>query len=56
MSFVIEQLKQLGMVAVIIGCAVGGTVGMLKLIRHFTPENDFPKDPVARELSEQETK
>lgn len=52
MSFVWEQLQQLGMVAIIMICAVGGTVGILKLIKRIAPGRDFPKDPVAKKLEE----
>lgn len=52
MSFMIAQLQQLGMVAVVMICALGGTVGLLKLIKHFTPGKDFPKDPLAKKLEE----
>lgn len=45
MSFLIEQLRQLGMVAVVMVCSLGGTVGIIKLIKHFLPGKDFPKDP-----------
>lgn len=38
------------LVPVIIVCAIGGTVGILKLIRKVTPGDDFPKDPVTRKL------
>lgn len=47
MSFLIEQLRQLGMVAVVMVCSLGGTVGIIKLIKHFLPGKDFPKDPLA---------
>ena len=56
MSFVWEQLQQLGMVAIIMICAVGGTVGILKLIKCFAPGKDFPKDPVAKKLEESSRK
>ncbi|EET62944.1 hypothetical protein BRYFOR_05295 [Marvinbryantia formatexigens DSM 14469] len=52
MSFLIEQLRQLGMVAVVMVCAFGGTVGILKLIKHFTPGKDFPKNPLSQKLEE----
>lgn len=52
MSFLIEQLQQLGMVAIVMVCALGGTVGILKLIKHFTPDKDFPKDPLSRKWEE----
>ncbi|GEM_PF-6223452 len=35
MALLAEQIRQLGMVAVIMACALGGTVGILKLIRFF---------------------
>ena len=56
MSFVWEQLQQLGMVAIIILCAVAGTVGILKLIKRFAPGKNFPKDPVAKKLDESSRK
>ena len=56
MSFLWGQLQQLGMVAIIMICAVGGTVGLLKLIKRFAPGNDFPKDPVAKKLEESSRK
>ena len=52
MNFVMEQLQQLGMVAIIMVCAVGGTIGILKLIRHIAPGKEFPKDLVAKKLEE----
>lgn len=47
MGFLLEQLKMLGMVALIIACATGGTVGIIKLIKHFMPGKELPKDPIA---------
>lgn len=52
MDFILRQLQQLGMVALIMVCALGGTVGILALIKHFTPGNGFPKDPVSKKLEE----
>lgn len=52
MAFIAEQLRQLGMVAIIMACAAGGTVGMLKLIRRFTKGKGFPEDPTAKEPDE----
>lgn len=54
MNFLIEQLRQLGMVAVVMVCALGGTVGILKLIMHFTPGKDFPKDPLSQKPEDAE--
>lgn len=50
MSLVWEQLQQLGIVAIIMICAVGGTVAILKLIKRFVPGTDFPEDPVAKKM------
>lgn len=52
MDFILGQLQQLGMVALVMVCALGGTVGILKLIRRFTPGEGFPKDPISRKLEE----
>lgn len=52
MGFILEQAKNIGMTAIIIVCALGGTVGILKLIKRFSPGKDFPKDPVAKKLEE----
>lgn len=50
MGFVAMQIGQLGMVAAIMGCAVVGTVGILKLIKRFTGGAGFPADPMAERL------
>jgi len=52
MDFILGQLQQLGIVALVMVCALGGTVGILKLIRRFTPGEGFPKDPISRKLEE----
>lgn len=52
MDFILEQLQQLGMVALIMLCAIGGTVGILRLIKRFTPGTGFPKDPISKKLEE----
>lgn len=52
MSFIWEQLQQFGIVAIIMICAIGGTVGILKLIKRFASGKSFPKDPVAKKLEE----
>lgn len=49
MDFILGQLQQLGMVALVMVCALGGTVGILKLIRRFTPGEGFPKDSDIKE-------
>lgn len=56
MSFIWDQFQQLGMVVIIMICAVGGTVGILKLIKRFSPGKDFPKDPIAKKLEESNLK
>lgn len=52
MNFILEQLRQLGMVALIMVCATGGTVGILNLIRRFTPGDGFPKDPISKKTEQ----
>lgn len=52
MNFVLGQLGKLGMVILIMACAIGGTVGILKLIKHFSPNGEFTKDRLAKELEE----
>lgn len=54
MDFILGQLKQLGMVAIVMLCATGGTVGILKLIKQLTPGAGFPKDPVSKKLEERQ--
>lgn len=49
-------LGQLGQVILIMACAIGGTVGILKLIKHFSPNGEFTKDPIAKKLEEQSKK
>lgn len=44
MNFLLHQLEQLGMVAVIMVCALLGTVGIIKLIRKFFPFGDFTQN------------
>lgn len=53
MSFLVGQLQQIGMVALIMGCAVGGTVGILKLVKRFAPGKDFPQDLISKKLEEE---
>lgn len=54
MGFIFGQLRQLGMVALVMACALGGTVGIIKLIRLFTPGDGLPKDPLTRKLEEEQ--
>ena len=49
-------MLQFVMVPVIMVCALGGTVGILKLIKKFSPTGDFPKDPISKKLEEAEQK
>lgn len=51
MAFVLGPLRQLGTVAVVMLCATGGTVGLIKLIQRFTP-GGLPKDPLSERLEE----
>lgn len=50
MVFILGQLQMFGMVVLVMACATVGTVGMLKLIRRFTPGGGFPRDPVSKRL------
>lgn len=54
MSFLLQQIQQLGMVVIIIVCAIIGTVGILKIIRKITPGDGFPKDPISKKLNEKD--
>lgn len=45
-------MLQLILVPVIMVCALGGTVGILKVIQKLTPGEGFPKDPITRRLAE----
>ena len=54
MSFLLQQIQQLGMVAIIMVCAIIGTVGILKIIRKITPGNSFPQDPISKKLNEKD--
>lgn len=56
MRFMIGQLQQFGMVVIIMACASGGTIGILKLIKRFLPGKDFPKDPIAKKIEETQKK
>lgn len=56
MSFLMEQLRQLGMVVVVMICSLGGTVGMLKLIKGFLPGKKFPGDPFSQTSEESREK
>lgn len=56
MGFILGQLRQLGMVALIMLCALGGTVGLLKLIRQFMPGGQFPKDPITKKPESRQDK
>lgn len=52
MEFILEQLGQLAMVIVIMACALVGTIGIIKLIKHFSKDGKLPKDPIAKKLEE----
>lgn len=54
MGFILEQVKTIGSVAVIMACAGGGTIGILKLIKRFSPNGELPKDPISKKLEEKE--
>ena len=54
LEFIFGQVQQPGRVALVMACALGGTVGILKLIKRFTPGEGFPKDPLAKKLEGQQ--
>ena len=54
MSFVWNQLQQLGMVGIIMICATGGTVGILKLINHVAKKRGDSDGGVMRFETEKE--
>lgn len=56
MTFILEQLRMFGMVALVMVCATVGTVGILKLIKRFTPGDGFSKDPISKKLENQQNK
>lgn len=56
MKFIVEPVQQIGMVFIIMACAAGGTVGILKLIRRFSPGKEFYKDPISKKLEEEKKK
>lgn len=56
MDFILGQFRQLGMVALIMLCATGGTVGILKLIKRFAPGTGFPKDLNMKKMEENQKK
>lgn len=56
MAFILEQIRMFGMVALVMACATVGTVGILKLIKRFTPGDGFPKDLISKKLENQQNK
>lgn len=42
MRFFVEQARTLISVGAVMACAAGGTIGIMKLIRRFAPEELFP--------------
>lgn len=45
MSFLLHQLGQLGMVAIIMVCSLFGTAGIIKLIKKVFPFGNFEQSP-----------
>lgn len=43
MRFLMEQVRNLISAGVIMACATGGTIGIMKAIRRFAPEEMFPE-------------
>lgn len=56
MTFILEQLRMFGMVALVMVCATVGTVAVLKIIKRFTPGDEFPKDPISKKLENRQNK
>lgn len=54
MSFLLQQIRQLGMVAIVMVCAAGGTIGILKIIRKIIPGDVFPQNPVSKKQNEKD--
>ncbi len=50
------MLKMIILVPVIMVCATGGTVGLMKLIKKFSPNGELPKDPIVRKFEEEAKK
>lgn len=44
MNFIMHQIKMMVSTAVIMTCALGGSIGMISLIRTFAPEVDPEHD------------
>ncbi len=42
------MLKMILLVPVIMVCATGGTVGLMKLVKKISPNGELPKDPIVR--------
>lgn len=52
MDFVLGQLRQLAMVLVIMGCALVGTAGLMKLIRRFAGGRDLSLDSIIKKMED----
>lgn len=47
------MLKTIILVPVIMACAAGGTIGLMKLIKKFSPDGELPKDPIMKKFEEE---
>lgn len=56
MHFILEQLRLFGTAALVMVCATVGTVGLLKLIKRFAPEDSPSKDAIAQKWQDQQSK
>lgn len=43
MAFILEQLRMLGIAALVMACAAAGTVGLTKAIEKIVPRGNKPK-------------
>lgn len=53
MNFMLGQLQQLAMVVIIMALAIVGTIGLLKLIKQFSPGISFPQECVSKKPEEE---
>lgn len=52
----LTMLKNIVLVPVIMACAAGGTIGVMKLIKKLFPGKEFPIDPITKKMREEAEK
>ncbi len=50
------MLKMIILVPAIMVCAAGGTVGLMRLIKKFSPDGSLPQSPIMEKLEEEAKK